>query len=58
MPGARIALTAKATINRNDFGVGRGAGVQFAASSMVSIEIGLEAVQQSVEVQGAVATGV
>src|SRR5713226_9260671 len=29
--GARTGLTAKATINRNDFGVGRGAAVQLAA---------------------------
>ena len=54
--GARAGLTAKATINRNDFGVGRGAAVQLAASSMVTIEIELEAVQQAVEVREAVAT--
>jgi len=54
--GARTGLTAKATINRNDFGVGRGAAVQLAASSMVTIEIELEAVQQAVEVREAVAT--
>ena|SRR5436309_2923651 len=52
----RADLTAKATINRRDFGLGQGAMVRFAASSMVTIEIGLEAVQQSVEVQEAVAT--
>jgi len=51
--GARTGLTAKATINRNDFGVGRGAAVQFVASSMVTIEIELEAVQQAVEVREA-----
>ena len=53
MMGVRTALTAKATINRNDFGLGHGAGVQFAASPMVTIEIDLEAVQQSMEVQEA-----
>jgi len=52
--GARTGLTAKATINRNDFGVGRGAAVQLAASSIATIEIDLEAVQQSVEVREAV----
>ncbi len=51
--GARTGLTAKATINRNDFGVGRGAAVQLAASSIATIEIDLEAVQQSVEVREA-----
>ena len=56
MTGARAGLTAKATINRNDFSVGRGAAVQLAASSMVTIEIGLEAVQQSVEAHEGVAT--
>ncbi len=54
--GARTGLTAKATINRNDFGVGRGAAVRLVANSMVTIEIALEAVQQSVEVREAVAT--
>jgi len=52
----RTDLTAKATINRHDFGVGQGAAVRVAASPMVTIEIGLEAVQQSVEVQEVVAT--
>ncbi len=52
----RADLTAKATINRYDFGLGQGAAVRFAASSMVTIEIDLEAVQQSVEVQEAAAT--
>ena len=51
--GARTGLTAKATINRNDFGVGRGAAVQLAASSIATIEIDLEAVQQAVEVREA-----
>ncbi len=52
----RTDLTAKATINRHDFGLGQGAAVRLAASSMVTIEIDLEAVQQSVEVQEAGAT--
>ena len=56
MVGVRTGLVAKATINRNDFGVGRGAAVQLVASSMVTIEISLEAVQQSVEVHEGVAT--
>ena len=51
--GARTGLVAKATINRNDFGVGQGAAVQLVASSMVTIEIDLEAVQQAVEVREA-----
>ena len=51
--GARAGLTAKATINRNDFGVGRGAAVQLVASSIATIEIELEAVQQAVEVREA-----
>jgi polyisoprenoid-binding protein YceI len=53
--GARTGLRASATINRHDFGLGQGAAVRVAASSMVTIEIDLEAVQKSVEVQEAVA---
>jgi len=53
--GALTSLTAKARINRHDFGLGQGMAVQFAASSMVTIEIALEAVQQAVEVREAVA---
>jgi polyisoprenoid-binding protein YceI len=53
MMGMRTGLRASATINRNDFGVGRGAMVRVAASSMVTIAIDLEAVQQEVEVQEA-----
>ncbi len=37
----------------DDFGVGRGAAVQLVASSMVTIEIDLEAVQQAVEAREA-----
>ena len=51
--GVRAGLRASAQINRTDFGVGRGAAVQLAASPMVTIEIELEAVQQAVEVQEA-----
>ena len=51
--GVSAGLTAKAQINRNDFGVGRGAAVQLAASSMATIEIELEAVQQAEEVREA-----
>lgn len=53
--GSRTPITAKATINRNEFGVGRGAAVQLAASEIVTIEIDLAAVQKSVEVQEAMA---
>ena len=52
----RTDLTAKATINRHDFGLGKGVAVRFVASSMVTIAIDLAAVQQPVEVQEAVAT--
>jgi polyisoprenoid-binding protein YceI len=51
----RTGLRASATINRHDFGLGQSAAVRVAASSMVTIEIDLEAVQKSVEVQEAVA---
>jgi len=54
--GAHTGLTAKATINRHDFGLGQGLAVQFAASEMATIEIDLEAVLQAVEVREAVAT--
>jgi polyisoprenoid-binding protein YceI len=59
--GAHTGLSAKATINRHDFSLGQGVAVRLVAvrlvaSSMVTIEIDLEAVQQSVEMQDAVAT--
>src|SRR6266849_4580722 len=44
---ARTGLTAKARINRHDFGLGQGMAIQFAASEMATIEIDLEAVQTS-----------
>ena len=50
----RTSFTALATINRLDFGVGQGVAVRFAASSMVTIEIDLEVVQQSINLQDAV----
>lgn len=56
MMDTRAELTAKATINRHDFSLGEGAGVRLAASAMVTIEIDVEAVQQSVERQEGVAT--
>jgi polyisoprenoid-binding protein YceI len=40
--GVRAGLRASAQINRTDFGVGRGAAVQLAASSLVTIEIELK----------------
>jgi polyisoprenoid-binding protein YceI len=49
MLGVRAGLSASATINRHDFGLGQGAAVRFAASSMVTIAIDLEVVQQEVE---------
>jgi len=56
MMGMRTGLRASATINRNDFSIGRGAAVRLVASSMVTIEVDLEAVQQAVEMQEAAAT--
>ena len=56
MMGGRTSLTARAKINRNDFGLGRSKAVQIAASSMATIEIDLQAVQTSMEVQEAQAT--
>jgi polyisoprenoid-binding protein YceI len=56
MMGMRADLRASATINRRDFGLGQGVAVRFAASSMVTIEIDLEVVQQSVEKQEAAVT--
>jgi polyisoprenoid-binding protein YceI len=49
MMGVRACFSASATINRLDFGVGQGAAVRLAASSVVTIEIDLEAVQQATE---------
>jgi len=54
--GALAGLTAKAKVNRHDFGLGQGMRLQFAAGEMADIEIELEAVQQAVEVREAVAS--
>ena len=56
MMGTRTGLRASATINRRDFGLGQGVTVRLVASSIVSIELDLEAVQQSMEMQDAAAT--
>lgn len=53
MMGVRAGFSTSATINRRDFGLGQGAAVRLAASSMVTIEIDLEAVQKAVEAQDA-----
>jgi polyisoprenoid-binding protein YceI len=44
---ARADLTARATINRDNFGLGRGMMVQAAAGKTASIEIALVAVQKA-----------
>jgi polyisoprenoid-binding protein YceI len=46
----RAGLTARATINRDDFGLGRGMMVQLAAGRIATVEIALVAIQQSVKV--------
>jgi polyisoprenoid-binding protein YceI len=53
--GALTGLTAKAKINRHVFGLGQGMRLQFAASEMADIEIGLEAVQALAQAREAVA---
>ena len=55
--GTLAGLTAKATINRHDFGLGQGMRLQFAACETAIVEIELEAVQEAVETREAVATG-
>jgi polyisoprenoid-binding protein YceI len=44
---ASASLTARATMNREDFGLGRGMMVQSAAGMMATIEIALVAVQKA-----------
>ncbi len=44
---ARAGLTAKARINRDDFGLGRGMMVQSAAGKTATVEIALVAVQKA-----------
>jgi polyisoprenoid-binding protein YceI len=46
---ARSSLTARATINRHDFGLGRGMMIQAAAGKTATVEIVLVAVQKSVK---------
>ena len=53
--GAPTGLTAKARVNRHDFGLGHGMRLQFAASEMATIEIGLETVQTSAQAREAAA---
>ena len=52
MIGARAGPSASAKINRHDFSLGQGAAVRFAASSLVTIEIDLEAIQRQQAVEG------
>ena len=47
---AQASLPARATINRHDFGLGRGMMVQAAAGKTATVEIALVAVQKSVRV--------
>jgi polyisoprenoid-binding protein YceI len=46
----RAGFTARATINRNDFGLGRGMMVQSAAGKTATVEIALVVIQKAVEV--------
>ena len=48
---ARASLTARTTINRDDFGLGRGMMVQSAAGKTATVEIALVAVQKAVAAQ-------
>ncbi len=48
---ARASLTARTTINRDDFGLGRGMMVQSAAGKTATVEIALVAVRKAVEAQ-------
>ncbi len=45
----RASLTARATMNRDDFGLGRGMMVQSAAGKTATIEVALVAIQKSVK---------
>ena len=47
---AQASFTAKATINRDDFGLGRGMMVQSAAGKTATVQIAVVAIQQSVKV--------
>lgn len=46
---AQARLTARATMNRDDFGLGGGMMAQFAADKMVTVEIAVVAVRRSVK---------
>jgi len=46
---ARASLTARATLNRDDFGLGRGMLLQTAADKMATVEIALVAVRKEVK---------
>jgi polyisoprenoid-binding protein YceI len=52
---ARTSLTARATMNRHDFGLGRGMMVQSAAGKTATVEIALVAVQKAMKVPETVA---
>ena len=54
---ALAGLTAKAKINRHDFGLGQGMRLQFAAGEQATVEIELEVVQEAVEAPEAIAIG-
>jgi polyisoprenoid-binding protein YceI len=51
--GAPTGLSAIARVNRRDFGVGQGLLLQFAASEIATIEIGLDTVKTSAPAQEA-----
>jgi polyisoprenoid-binding protein YceI len=51
----RASLTARATMNRKEFGLGQSMMVRFVASDKVAIEIALVAIQQSMKVPETVA---
>jgi polyisoprenoid-binding protein YceI len=53
--GAPTGLTAQARVNRHDFGLGQGMRLQFVASEIVTLEIGLETVQTSAQAREAAA---
>jgi len=46
---APTGLTAKATVNPHDFGLGQGMLLRFVVSEIATIEIGLETVQTSAQ---------
>ena len=54
--GPRVDLTARATIKRNDFGLGKSMKLQSAAGKTATVEIALVAVQKVLEAQEMEAT--